>query len=124
MREETEDIQVNYVRGRKLQTRTATLALRPETVARRKALKKQQRRNDIRLAVGILVGVLFAAGILCVGISVFLVGGIVQIVHAAQAHPTDVSSIVWGSLRVLCTGFFVTLGWLIAWALGRLIAGD
>lgn len=54
----------------------------------------------------------------------FLVGGIEQIVHAAQAKPSaDVASIVWGVVRVAFTGLVTWVAVLLAIVVGKLGLG-
>ncbi len=50
----------------------------------------------------------------------FLVGGIEQVVHGAQAHPTDTSNIVWGVIRFLATGFVTWVAVVLAVLVGKL----
>jgi len=54
----------------------------------------------------------------------FLVGGIEQIVHAAQAKPSaNVSGIVWGVVRVAFTGIVTWVAVVIALLVGKLGVG-
>ncbi len=72
----------------------------------------------------IAVTVLACLAIIAVGfffdIKWFLVGGIEQVVHGAQAHPTDTSNIVWGVIRALFTGLVTWVAVVLAVIVGKL----
>lgn len=50
----------------------------------------------------------------------FLVGGIEQIVHGAQAHPTNTGEIVWGVVRTVLTGLVTWVAVVLAVIVGKL----
>ena len=50
----------------------------------------------------------------------FLVGGIEQIVHGAQAHPTNTGDIVWGVIRAVLTGVVTWVAVALAVIVGKL----
>ena len=49
-----------------------------------------------------------------------LVGGIEQIVHGAQAHPTNTGEIVWGVVRTVLTGLVTWVDVVLAVIVGKL----
>ncbi len=50
-----------------------------------------------------MVGVFFVAAYVALGYG--LVGGVVQLIHAAQAAPVNAYGVAFGLARVLCTKF-------------------
>jgi hypothetical protein len=77
-----------------------------------------------------IIGVLLiCAGIilgLYVGVWVCLVGGVVQVVNAAKANPTDVTNIALGVIRFFCASLCGGATFWLCALLGSIfiIAGD
>lgn len=84
------------------------------------------RRNNhdgLRVAGVVLWCLLCLAGAIYFDVFWFLIGGITQAVHGAEATPTNTSELAWGILRALCTGFGFFVAFLAALVGGQLILG-
>lgn len=67
-----------------------------------------------RTLVGIILIILGLALAAYVGVWWALIGGIVQVVDAIKATPTDAWGIAYGAARVLCAGLLGTLTAVLA----------
>lgn len=76
----------------------------------------------MKIVLALLVIVALVVFGVFIDISWFLVGGIEEVVHGAQASPASVHQIVWGVVRVLCTGLVTWLTVALAIAVGAAAA--
>jgi len=79
----------------------------------------QGKKSTIRGVLAIIVAILATAAGIYVGVFLLFVGGIAQIVDAAQARPVDGSDLAWGIVKIASASPVGTCTFLI----GLLIAG-
>lgn len=76
----------------------------------------------MRYLIGVVVGVAGVAASAYVGVVVFFIGGIEQIVDGVNAHPADGSKIAWGIVKIVAYDSIAGLGIILAIVLAVLIA--
>lgn len=91
--------------------------------ARPRSSFSRNNHDGLRVAGIVLWCLICLAGAVYFDVFWFLIGGITQAVHGAEATPTNTSELAWGIVRALCTGLGFFVAFIAAFLGSKLIAG-